>query len=200
MLRFYDSPASGNCYKVRLLLNQLEIPYERVIISARDGDTRTPEFLAKNPFGQVPVLELDSGEALSESAAILLYLAEGTPLAGSTRIERGLVAQWLFVEQFRLFPQLGWTRFWIRSGRSEEYAHEIQINREAGAKTLQIIDQQLGQSPFLAGKNYTIADIATYAYSRVGSEAGFDMSPYTHLQSWFERMTAQPRYIAPEVV
>ncbi|MGF1576683.1 MAG: glutathione S-transferase N-terminal domain-containing protein, partial [Cyanophyceae cyanobacterium] len=133
MLRFYDSPASGNCYKVRLLLNQLEIPYERVIISARDGDTRTPEFLAKNPFGQVPVLELDSGEALSESAAILLYLAEGTPLAGSTRIERGLVAQWLFVEQFRLFPQLGWTRFWIRSGRSEEYAHEIQINREAGA-------------------------------------------------------------------
>ncbi|NJL98458.1 MAG: glutathione S-transferase family protein [Synechococcaceae cyanobacterium SM2_3_2] len=198
MLRFYDSPASGNCYKVRLLLNQLEIPYERVIINSRAGETRTPEFLAKNPFGQVPLLELDSGETLSESAAILLYLAEGTALAGSNRIERGLVAQWLFVEQFRLFPQLGLTRFWIRSGQSEEYAHEIRVNREAGAKTLEIIDQQLGQSPFLAGKNYTIADIATYAYSRVGDEAGFDLSLYPHLQSWFERMAAQPRYSAPE--
>ncbi len=199
MLTFYDSPPSGNCYKVRLLLHQLQIPHERVVLNSRQGQTRTPEFEAKNPFAQVPALELETGEILTESAALLLYLAEGTPLAGSTPMIRARVAEWLFIEQSRVFPQLGMTRFWIKTGQDVAFAHEIAIHRQLGSTTLKILDQRLSQVPFLAGEHYTIADIANYAYTHVADEAGFDLDPLTHLQQWFERIRSQPRFRPPEI-
>lgn len=198
MLKFYDSPPSGNCYKVRLLLHQLQIPYQRVVLNSRQGQTRTPDFEAKNPFAQVPALELETGEILTESAALLLYLADETPLAGSTQMIRARVAEWLFIEQSRVFPQLGMTRFWLKTGQEVAFAHEISIHHQLGSKTLKILDQHLSRVPFLAGEHYTIADIANYAYTHVAHEAGFDLDPLTHLQQWFERIQSQPGFIPPE--
>lgn len=196
MLTFYDSPPSGNCYKVRLLLHQLGIPHRVVTLNSRLGETRTAEFQAKNPFGQVPVIELENGEILAESGAILSYLSAGTALGGSSPWERAQIDQWLFAEQGRMFPQFGLTRFWIQMGKGDEFAHEIEVHRRLGVETLGVLNEHLAQQPFLVGSRYTIADIACYTYTHLAPDAGFDLDPYPHVVKWFERIRAQPRFVA----
>ena len=147
MLTLYDNPDSGNAYKVRLVLAHLGIPYERVELDTDSGETRTPEYLAKNPNGKVPALELDDGEVLCESDAILFYLADGTPLLPDDRLARARVLQWMFFEQYSHEPYIAVARF-IASylGMPDERKAEYESKQEAGHKALRVMEQQLAQT------------------------------------------------------
>jgi glutathione S-transferase len=136
MLRLYGIPTSGNCYKVELLLKQLGIPYETVEVNSRAGENRRPEYLAKNPLGQIPALELEDGTVLAESAAILVYLAEDTPLYGQNKLERAEILKWLLFEQTRIARYIATTRFWVRAGQAEAHADAIAQNLKSGTEAL----------------------------------------------------------------
>lgn len=196
MLKLYDSPTSGNCYKVRLLLSQLQIPFETVVIQSRQGETRTPEFLAKNPLGQVPILELDSGQVLAESTAILFYLAEGTPLFSREAWERALIVQWLSFEQARLLRYVAVNRFLMLSDQAEQNPMLFQQNLAQGTAALQILEHHLKTRDFFVGNRYTIADLALFAYSHLAPVGQFDLTPFSHLQAWIERVKQQPHFIS----
>ena len=195
MLRLYDFHDSGNGYKVRLALAQLDIPYEYVEVDILSGQTRTPEFLAKNVNGRIPVLELEDGRRLAESNAILVYLADGTPLLPMERWDRAEVFQWMFFEQYSHEPNIATSRFWLRhtefdSHRRRRYAEKL----KDGVAALQVMEKHLSTNTFFVGGRYTIADIALYAYTHVADEGGFDMTPYTYVQAWLERVRSQPRH------
>lgn len=195
MLKLYDSPTSGNCYKVRLLLSQLQIPFETVVIHSPQGETRTPEFLAKNPLAQVPILELDSGQVLAESAAQLFYLAEGTPLFSTEAWERALIVQWLSFEQGRLLRYVAVNRFLVLSDQAEQNPTLFQHNLTQGTVALQILEHYLKTRDFFVGNRYTIADLALFAYSHLAPVGEFDLTPFSHLQAWIERVKQQPHFI-----
>jgi glutathione S-transferase len=190
----YDHPASGNCMKCRILLRQLELPYERVTVDLFSGETRTPEHFQRNADGRIPVLELDSGETIAESGAILAHLAEGTPLLPSDRLARTRVAQWMLFEQNRVEAELGYARFLRLSGRHERMP-EVHANRlERGADALAALDRGLADGrDFIAG-DYSIADIALYAYVHCAADAGVDPRAYTHIAAWLDRVEATPRF------
>lgn len=196
MVRLYDSPTSGNCYKVRLLLTQLQIPFETVVTQSRQGQTRTPEFLAKNPFGQVPIIELESGQVLAESTAILYYLAEGTPLFSTDAWERALILQWLAFEQTRLLRYVALNRFLVLSHQTEEKADLFQHNLTQGTAALQIMEHHLKTQDYFVGERYTIADLALFAYTHLAPIGTFDLSPFSHLQHWIERIQQQPHFLS----
>jgi len=174
----YDSAVSGNCYKVRLLLAQLGIPYERRELSVVDRTNR-PEVLGDlNPALRVPTLLLDDGRALAESHAIIWYFAEGTPFLPEDRYERAKVLQWLCFEQYDLEPTVAVVRFWVAFSASPPPAEEIDAKRSAGHRALAALERALIDVPFLVGGRYTIADIALYGYAHVAAEGGFDMSGF----------------------
>ena len=195
MLRLYDYLESGNGYKVRLLLHQLEIPYERVELDILKGETRTPEFLARNPNGRIPLLELEDGSHLAESNAIQFYLAAGTPLLSDDPLERARTLQWMFFEQYSHEPYVAVVRFWIHAGQTAGREAEIEERRRRGYEALSVMERHLSAEPFFAGGRYSIADIALYAYTHVAHEGGFDLERFPALRAWLERVRSQPRHV-----
>lgn len=191
----YEHPSSGNCMKVKILLRQLEQPFESVTVDLFTGETRTPEHFGRNPDGRIPVLELDSGETIPESGAILTHLARDTPYLPDDLMARTRVAQWLLFEQGRIEAELAYARFLKLSGRHERLP-EVYANRlERGSDALASVDRALSDGrDFIAG-DYSIADIALYAYIHCADEAGADLSVHEHIESWLRRVEAQPRFV-----
>ncbi len=197
MLRLYDFLPSGNGHKVRLLLTQLGILFERVEINILTGESRTPEFLSKNPNGRIPVLEIEKGKFLVESNAILFYLSEGTEFFPNEPFERAQVMQWLFFEQYSHEPYIATSRYWISIlGKADEYQEAIAQKRKPGYAALSVMEKHLTDCSFFVGNRYTIADIGLFAYTHVADEGGFELTPFPAIQAWLERVKAQPRYIS----
>jgi glutathione S-transferase len=194
LVKLYDHPASGNCLKARILLRQLGIEFESVVVDLFAGETRQPQHLARNPDGRVPVLALDSGALIPESAAILLYLAEGTPFLPTDRLERARVHQWLFFEQNQVEAGLAVARFMALTGqvpkRPEVYADRLRQGRNA----LRSLDRGLVE-PFVAGSAYTVADTALYGYVHCAGEAGAEPREYTRIAEWLDRVEATPGFV-----
>jgi glutathione S-transferase len=193
----YDYLPSGNGYKVRLVLRRLGLPYELVELDIKAGATRTPEFLAKNPNGRIPLLGIPGGGYLAESHAIIAYLAEGSDLVPDDRLERARMWQWMCFEQYSLEPNIGTARFWIASlGRSEaELGEKLVEKRRNGHAALAVLEQALTGHEFLAGGRYSLADIALYAYTHVAPEGGFALEGYPAIRAWCARVAAQPGHV-----
>src|SRR5260221_13798512 len=196
MLRVYGDPESGNCYKVKLLLAQLQRPHEWLHVDILEKQTRTPAFLSKNPNGKIPLLEIEEGVCLPESDAILNYLADGTPFLPSERLLRAQVLQWLFFEQYSHEPYIAVARFIIRFlGRPEKFESKLQEKMAPGYAALQVMEEHLARRRFFVAERYTIADIGLYAYTHVAHEGGFDLSPYPAVRAWLERVRSQPDHV-----
>jgi len=195
--RLYDYLPSGNGYKVRLVLRQLGLPYELVELDIKRGETRTPQFLAKNPNGRIPLLEIPEQGYLSESHAIVWYLAEGSHLVPQDRLDRARMWQWLCFEQYNLEPNLGTARFWLTSLKrtAAELGEKLEEKRRNGHAALAVLEQGLGGREFLVGDRYSLADIALYAYTHVAPEGGFTLDPYPAIRAWCERVAAQPGHV-----
>ena len=194
-VRLYDYVASCNCYKVRLLLAQLGLPYERVPIDIFDGDTLTDEYAAINPARTTPVLETDDGRFLPESNAILAFLGEGTPFFSEDPFERAEVVRWLIYEQTDVIPTMGGLRFRLLVGRLQPGEPDALRRKEGSHEVLRLLDDHLAEREFFVGGRYTIADIAIYGYTHRAHEAGIELEPYTHLRAWFKRVERQPGYM-----
>lgn len=189
MLTVYGDIQSGNCYKLKWLLEYLGKPYRWQHVDILKGETRTPEFLAKNPNGKLPVLELEDGRCLSESNAILCFLAERSSLLPSEGFERARVMQWLFFEQYSHEPYIATARFIVKYlGRPADREADLQAKMPGGYKALAVMEQQLVKTPFIAGESLTLADIALYAYTRVAHEGCFDLSEFPAIKAWLERL------------
>jgi len=194
-VKLYDFAASANCYKVRLLAAQLGLELELVPVDLFAGESQTPEHLARNPAGRTPVLELESGEHLAESGAILLYLAEGTPLLPAGELGRARAAQWLFFEQNLLEPNIGTARFWILTGRAEGHEELVARWRKVGRHSLDVLERQLVANDFLLGTGYSVADIGLYAYTHLADDAGIELADYPAVETWLRRVEAQPGFM-----
>jgi glutathione S-transferase len=196
MYKLYDYRPSGNGYKVRLLLTQLGIPFEYIEKDILRRETRTPEFLAINPNGRIPVLELQPGVYLSESNAILIYLSENTPYLPEDKLERAYVMQWLFFEQYSHEPYIATSRFLLHlADQADQYREVIEQKRAPGYAALSVMEKRLAEHPFLVGDRYTIADIALYAYTHVAHEGGFDLSGFPAILAWLARVKSQPNHV-----
>jgi len=199
MLKLYGMTGSGNCYKPALLMRQLGVPFDWVEVSTLKGETRTPEFLARNPNGKVPLLEItDSGEtrSLAESNAMLCYLAEGTHLLPDDRWPRAQVMQWLFFEQYSHEPYIATVRFWVHYlHKQDEWQDKIAEATKKGYAALGVMEQQLVRSEFLVDGRYTIADIALYAYTHVAHQGGYSLERYPAIRQWLARVERQPNFV-----
>lgn len=196
MLKLYDYLSSGNCYKIRLLLTQLQIPFQRVDIDILKGKSRTPEFLSINPNGRVPVLETESGQFIAESNAILFYLSQNTNFFPTDAFEQAQVMQWLFFEQYSHEPYIATSRYWISIlGKAEEYRDAIQQKRQPGYAALGVMEKHLTNQQFFVGNRYTIADIGLFAYTHVADEGEFDLTKFPAIQKWIDRVKFQHNYI-----
>lgn len=196
MLRLYDYLPSGNGYKVRLLLRLLGQPFELVEKDIVKGETRTPEYLVKNPNGRIPLLELEDGSFLPESNAILFYLANGTPFLPEGRLDRARVLQWMFFEQYSHEPNIAVVRFWMQhTGMTPEREAMLPAKRAGGHAALGVMESRLSGSEWFVGEDITIADIALYAYTHVAHEGGFELGDYPAVRAWLGRVAAQPGYI-----
>ena len=195
--RLYDYLPSGNGYKVRLVLRQLGLPYELFELDLKRGETRTPEFLAKNPNGRIPLLEIPGRGFLSESHAIISYLAEGSRLVPSDALDRGRMWQWMCFEQYNLEPNIGTARFWIASlhKSEQELGEKLIEKRRNGHAALGVLEAGLAGREFLVGGRYTLADIALYAYTHVAPEGGFALDAYPAIRAWCARVAAQPGHV-----
>jgi glutathione S-transferase len=196
MLKLYDFLPSGNSYKVRLLLSQLAIPYERIAVDILKGETRTPAFLAKNPNGRIPLLEVAPQMYLSESNAIMVYLAKDSALLPRDPWHYAQVLQWLFFEQYSHEPYIATSRYWIALlGKEREYRDALAEKRAPGQAALRIMDQHLARHDFFVAGRYSHADIGLYAYTHVAPEGGFELTAYPHILAWLDRVASQPGYI-----
>lgn len=194
-MRLYDYAASANCYKARLLLAQLGVPYERVPVDIFTGESTTSEYRAKNPAGRTPVLELDSGETIAESNAILLFLGEGTPFVPKELVERARVWQWLFFEQNLFEPNVGTARFWRLTGRDAASPEVFTARLESARAALAVLDDGLRGGEFLVGGRYTVADISLYAYAHVAGDAGVDLAAHAAVVAWLRRVEGTPGFM-----
>jgi glutathione S-transferase len=194
-IRLHDYSASGNCYKVRLLLAQLGLEYERVPVDIFGGDTLTDEYAKVNPQRQTPVLERDGAEPLTESNAILVHLAEGTPYLPDDANERAQAYKWLFFEQTEVIQGIAGLRFRLVTGRIRPDGREALWRRSVGAAALTVLNDKLGKSNYLAGSNYSIADISLFAYVHVANEAGFELDEYPRVQEWMQRVRGTRGYM-----
>ncbi len=194
----HDNLSSGNGYKVRLLLAQLGLPFDRIEYDIDRGETRTPEFLdGIDPNGRIPVLETDNGEFLAESDAILFFLAEGTPFLPDGRLERARVLRWMFFEQYSHEPNVATPRYWATHGieMTEERRLALQTKRKLGHDALGVMEGHLCQNDYFVGGRYSVADIALYAYTHVAHEGGFDLTGYPAVRAWIGRVSARPGYV-----
>jgi glutathione S-transferase len=192
----YNSPVSGNCYKVRLLLAHLGISYERRDVDVVDRSNR-PELLGGlNPALRVPTIVLDDGRPLAESNAILWYFGDGTAFIPEDPYERAQVLQWLCFEQYDHEPAIAVARFWLGySGRAEEFADQLPERTTAGHRALAAMERHLGDRKFLVGDLFSIADIALYAYTHVAHEGGFDLEPYPAIRAWLDAVASVPGHV-----
>jgi glutathione S-transferase len=192
----YDSPVSGNCYKVRLLFAHLGIPFERRRVDVVDRSNR-PELLGElNPALRVPTLVLDDGRPLAESGAILWYFGEGTRFVPDDRYARAQVLQWMFFEQYDHEPAIAVVRFWVAySGRPEAFADRLDERMRAGHRALAAMERHLDGHEYFVGDGLTLADVALYAYTHVAHEGGFDLEPYPAVRAWLDRVAAEPGHV-----
>jgi glutathione S-transferase len=197
MYTLYSMRRSGNCYKVRLALSQLDIAHDLVEVDILKGESHTPEFLAKNPNGQVPLLEVAPGAFIAESNAILWYIADHTPLAPDDRIERAEMLQWMFFEQHSLEPNLGAAYFWLTlvKGGRELQQHALEDWMESGYRALGVMEGHLARNRFFAADRYTIADIALYSYTHIAHQFESDLSRFPAIRDWLDRVAAQPNHV-----
>jgi len=196
VLKLYDSQDSGNAYKVRLVLAHLDQDYERVELDTDSGETRTPEFLAKNPNGKVPALELDSGEVLCESNAIMFYLANGTSLLPDDDLACARVLQWMFFEQYSHEPYIAVSRHILKHVAPNDTNRAMVVSKhEPGHRALKVMDDHLAKRRYFVDEHFTIADVALYAYTHVAGEGGFDLEQYPAIGGWLERVREQPQHI-----
>ena len=197
MLTLYGFLPSGNVYKVRLLLAQLRIPHRRVEVSQITADTARPEFRAINPIGKVPTVVFDDGRMLSESGAILHYLANLTRFWPPHPWDQAQVLRWMFFEQNNHEPNIAGLRFWNMHAVPVTPLMELwaPARRASGEAALAVMDGHLAVRSFFVGERYSIADVALYAYTHVAPEGGFDLAPYPHLVAWLARVAGQPGHI-----
>lgn len=196
-MKIYGDIQSGNCYKVKLLCALLDIEHEWVHIDILAGGSRTSEFLAKNPNGKIPLLELADGRCLSESNAILNFLAADSDLLPEDKFQFAKVQQWQFFEQYSHEPFIAVARFIAKYlGMPESRRAEYESKQAGGHRALSVMEAQLIKTPYLVGDKLTTADIALYGYTHVAHEGGFDLSKYPAIQSWLSRVASNPKYIA----
>ena len=197
MYTLYSMRRSGNCYKVRLALAQLDMPHELVEIDILKGETRTPEFLAMNPSGHVPLLEVERGRYIAESNAILWYIAGHTHLVPDDRIGRADMLQWMFFEQHSLEPNIGAAYFWVTlvKGGRELQQHALEDWMQEGYRALGVMEKHLATRRFFAADRYTIADIALYAYTHVAHECEYELDNFPAIRDWLARVAAQPHHV-----
>ncbi|MGM0982286.1 MAG: glutathione S-transferase family protein [Pseudomonadota bacterium] len=194
-MKIYGDTKSGNCYKVYLVCSLLNINHEWIDVDILAGDTKSDEFLKKNPNGKIPLLELDEGETLSESNAIINYLAGGSALYPDGSLAQARVLQWQFFEQYSHEPFIAVARFINKYlGLPEEKADEYASKQAGGHKALQVMEQQLRKTPYIAGENFTTAEIALYAYTHVAHEGGFELKAYPAVLAWLDRVASLPNF------
>jgi glutathione S-transferase len=198
-VRLHDYLPSGNGYKVRLLLTQLGIPFQRIEYDITRGETRTPEYLENvNANGRVPVLETEEGTLLPESNAILFFLAEGTPFLPNDRLERARTLQWMFFEQYSHEPNIAVARAWLHVfdvQMTEERRGALEERQKRGYDALGVMEEHLQSNDYFVGGRYSAADISLYAYTHVAGEGGFDLGGYPAILAWLERVSSQSGYI-----
>ncbi len=197
MYTLYSMQRSGNSYKVRLALAQLGVNYRLIEVDILKGESRTPEFLAKNPSGQVPLLEVAPRRFIAESNAILWYVAGGTPLAPEDRIDRAETLQWMFFEQHSLEPNMGAAYFWLAlvKGGRELQQHALEDWMEDGYRSLGVMENHLKHHDYFAAGHYTIADIALYAYTHLAHQCDFNLGPFPAIRAWLDRVEAEPGHV-----
>jgi glutathione S-transferase len=199
-MTLYDYMDSGNGYKVRLVLAHLGLPYKLVERDILKGETRTPEFLAKNANGRIPTLQLEDGTFLAESDAIIWYLAEGTRLAPQSRLARAQTLQWMFFEQYSHEPNIAVARFWKHYLPKLTPLQEMDLpgRMEKGYAALGVMEQHLARRPFLVDDRFGLADIALYAYTHVAGEGGFNLDNFPQVSAWLARVAAEPGHVTIE--
>jgi glutathione S-transferase len=195
-LKIYGDSRSGNCYKIQLLCAEMGTEYDWQEVDILAGDTRTPEFLAMNANGRIPLLALPDGRYLPESNAILFYLADGSEFFAGSAYTRAEILQWMFFEQYSHEPNIATSRFIIKYlGNPPERQANIEEKKSGGYQALGVMEQQLLSHPFIVGEKYTIADIALFAYTHVADEGGFSLQDYPAIRGWIERITGRPNYV-----
>jgi glutathione S-transferase len=198
MYKLYSMQRSGNSYKVRLALALLDAPYRAIEIDILRGESRTPEFLAKNPSGQVPLLEVEQGRYIAESNAILWYLAIGTSLVPESRIERAEALQWMFFEQHALEPNIGAAYFWlslVKGGRTLQ-THALEDWMERGYAALQVMENHLKTHDYFAAGQLTVADIALYGYTHVADHCDYDLESFPAVRAWLQRVELAEGFVS----
>ena len=197
MITLYDYLPSGNGYKVRLLLTQLGVPFQRVELDITKGETRTKEFLAKFPNGRIPAIELDDGRRLFESNAICWYFAEGTPMMPADKFERARMMQWLCFEQYSHEPYIAVARFFAMHPQVQDPRLALKdMIVQRGYDALGVMEEHLKQHEWFASSRYTIADVALFAYTHVADAGGFDLIRFSSIRRWLDRVRSQPKFIA----
>jgi glutathione S-transferase len=193
MYRLYDYLPSGNGYKARLVLKHLGIAYELTQVDIMNGGSRTPEFLAKNPNGRIPLLEVPERGYLPESHAIISFLAEGSHLIPEDAFDRARMWHWLCFEQYHLEPNIGTARFWISILRKTraELGEKLIEKKKSGYAALDVLEESLRGRTYLVGEKFSLADISLFAYTHVAHEGGFDLAPYPNVRGWLERVVKQ---------
>ena len=199
MIRIYGDIQSGNCYKIKLLTNHLDIPHQWRHVDILKGDTHSEEFLSKNSNGKIPLLELEDGRYLAESNAILNYLAEDSVFLPENPWLRAQILQWQFFEQYSHEPFIAVARFIAKYlGLPEERRAEYESKQKGGKRALSIMQEHLENHEYLVGEGLSIADISLYAYTHVAPEGGFDLSAYPAVQRWLEAVQSHPKHISME--
>lgn len=198
-VKIYGDIQSGNCYKVKFLCALLDIEHQWIHVDILAGETRNPEFLAKNPNGKIPLLELPDGRCLSESNAILNFLASDSDLLPKDNFQLAKVHQWQFFEQYSHEPFVAVARFIAKYlGLPEARRADFESKHEGGNRALSVMETQLMKTPYLVGDKLTTADISLYGYTHVAHEGGFDLSKYPAIQSWLGRIASNPKYVGME--
>jgi len=193
MIKAYGSSTSGNCWKVATVLTLTNRPFQWIEIDSNAGGTRTPDYLALNPNGKVPIVQLEDGAVITESNAILAHFAEGTRLLPAPGLDRTRVMEWLFFEQYSHEPYIATARNWIAWKRvKDKHAAELPGMWDAGHKALAVMEQRLAKASYLAGNQLSIADLALYAYTHRAEEGEFDLARYSWLRAWLDRVSAEP--------
>jgi len=199
-MRIYGDRRSGNCYKLQLLLALLDKQYDWVDIDILAGDTRAPSFLDKSPNGKIPLLELDDGRVMSESNAIMHFLANGSTLIPTSPYEFATLLQWQFFEQYSHEPYIAVARYInIYLGMPEDRKAEFLAKQAQGYRALAVMEAQLSKTPFLIGRHMSLADISLFAYTHVAHEGGFDLSAYPAIRQWLALIKAQTGFVAMNV-
>lgn len=195
MLKIYGDYRSGNCYKIQLVCALLNIDYQWIAIDIMKGEASSPAMLAKNPNGKIPLIEMDDGFVLTESNAIINYLAANTDCYPNNRETTAKIQQWQFFEQYSHEPYIAVARFIkLYQGMPESRIAEFEAKQAVGIKALQLMEDHLKSNSFLVGDSMTTADIALYAYTHVAHQGGFDLNNFPAIRSWINRIQSLPTY------